>query len=112
MAWPNTVASKITALFFKLKYQDSIKVLLNEEILVKEMNFFPLEGSPEVKEKKAILVAGELLKFMDGLNIQMEPDGDRSLALKELVLVMKDGEKQSSEISVVINTHFKFKDEE
>lgn len=112
MSWPDTIASKITALFFHLKFQDSLTDLLNKNILVEEMNFYPLEGSQEIKKEKANLVAGELLKFLDGLNIKMEPDGNLSIAHKDLVQIMIDGKRKSSEVPKVINNHFKFIDEE
>ena len=75
------------------------------------MNFFLLDGSPEARDEKAFMVGGELIRFMDGMRVGLEADGDRSKALKELVVVLADGDKNSAEIPGVIDKHYKFSDE-
>lgn len=111
MAWPMKMVSRITSMFFLFRFEDNVHGLLFGDVKIKHMNFFPLEASDEAKEKQAILVAGELIKFMDSMLIDLEEDGDRSQAFGELINVLMNGEADSSEIVQVIDKHYKFSDE-
>jgi len=112
MAWPKKLASRFTCIFFRVRFEDNAHALLFGDIKIKHMNFFPLEGSNEAKEKAAILVAGELIKFMDSLVIELEENGNRSNLFRELMEVLMNGEADSSEIVKKIDAHYKFSDEE
>ncbi len=112
MPWPKKLASKITAQFFKWEYSDSSRHLLLNNPKIEEMNFFNTDASPESQSLTAHLVASQLLKHMDGLNLDLEEDGSWDDALGELIEILADGNKESAEIAKTIDKHFKFIDEE
>ena len=106
MPWPNKLASKITAQFFHWEYGDSSLRLLLDNPQVNEMNFFNTDASPEAQGLTAHLVASQLLKHMDGLNLDLEKDGNWNDALAELIEVLKEGDKESAEVAKIIDKHF------
>lgn len=112
MAWPKKLASKITAQFFNWKYGDHPLDLQLDNPKIKEVNFFNPEATAEAKRITAHLIAGQLLKHMEGLNIDLETDGSWDKALEELIRILQQGDKDSSEIAVVIDRHFRFIDDE
>ena len=57
------------------------------------------------------MVAGDLLKFMAGMSLRLEKDGDRSKAFEDLIQLLADGEADSKKIPEIIDTHYKFDDE-
>ena len=112
MAWPDKMVSRFMATFFHYKFQENVQALLFGNVLIKHMNFFPRDASQEVKDHKAIMAAGESLKFLAGMSIELEDDGDRGKAFEALSKILSDGEKNSSEIPKIIDEHYKFFDEE
>ncbi len=112
MAWPKKLASKITAQFFYWEYSDNPQHLLLNNPKIEEMNFFNTDASPEAQSLTSHLVASQLLKHMDMLNLDLEDGGSWDNALAELIEILKDGNKESAEIAKIIDKHFKFIDDE
>src|SRR4030042_1497908 len=110
MPWPKKLASKITAQFFKWEYSDSSQNLLLNNPKIEEMNFFNTDASAEAQALTAHLVASQLLKHMESLNLDLEDGGSYENALDELIDVLKDGSRESAEIPKIIDKHFKFID--
>jgi hypothetical protein len=111
MPWPNKLAYKITAQFFSMEYGESARRLLLEDLLVKELVFFNPSATPESQKITGFRVAGELLRHMEELSIELEEEGDLSTAMETLAAILADGDAPSEEIGKVIDIHFSFIDE-
>lgn len=111
MPWPNKLAHKLTAQFFSIEYSEDARRLLLEDLKIEEMIFFNPSATAAVQRITATMVAAQILKHFDMLNIDLEESGDLDAALTQLIDVCTDGSRESVEIGKVVDTHFRFVDE-
>ena len=111
MPWPTKLAYKITAQFFSMEYGENAQRLLLDDLSVKDMVFFNPNATAESQKVTGFRVAGELLRHMEELLIDLEEEGDLSEAMEVLAAILSDGDAPSEDIGATIDQHFSFVDE-
>lgn len=111
MAWKRKVSHQITRGYLSRSYSISGLELLADP-LISDMPFYNPDVSNEMRRNEMRIVAGRLLRFCVEMNLDREDGSDLDATFNDLVQLLTDGSKQSSEIGNLIDACFKCVDEE
>ena len=111
MPWPSTLASRFVSGYIARTYDLDALTLRQSDPSMKKLPFYNINASPDVRKAEVQLFVGGLLKFLAELQIPLEPNGNTTKAMTELVEVILRADDNSSNLVSVIDTHYSFSDE-
>jgi hypothetical protein len=111
MAWKKKVSHQITRGYLSRRYSIPNQVLLADPP-ISDLPFYNAEISEEMRRNEMRIVAGRLLRFCVDMNLDREDGSDLDVTFNDLVQLLTEGKKQSSEIGELIDACFKCIDEE
>lgn len=112
MAWPSTLASRITSGYIHRTYTVNALTLRQDDPPMKTLPFYNANASDGIKEVDIQLFVGGLLKFFAQLSIPLKPGKETGGAMTELVEAILNPNGRSSKIVSIIDDYYKFRDEE
>ena len=111
MPWPNNLAAKIVSGYIGQKYDIVSTDLRRFNPPMGALPFFNNSASPLIRKAELALVAGGILKFLQELEMPLERGKTLESAHTQLVDALVKEKRPSSDMIVVIDDHFKFRDE-
>ncbi|MBC8026967.1 MAG: hypothetical protein H7Y89_13320 [Steroidobacteraceae bacterium] len=111
--WPNTLAAKVLASYFMMKYDISASNLRALNPPMGAMPFFNNSASAAIREAELALVAAAIQKFLLEVGVPLEKFKGNSLskahaALLRSMLIEAD---PSSGMAIMVDEHYRFMDE-
>ena len=111
MPWPNNLAAKIVSGYIGLKYYILSSALRRFNPPMGALPFYNNSASPFIRKAELALAAGGILKFLQELEIPLEKNKTLESAHDELVAALVKERRPSSDMILIIDDHFKFRDE-
>lgn len=112
MPWPNNLAAKIVSGYIGQKFDILSTDIRRFNPPMGAMPYFNNSASPFIRKAELALVAGGILKFLTELEIPLEPQHTLESAHEQLVDAMVRERRPSSDMILIIDRHFRFRDEE
>lgn len=112
MPWPPTLAAKIISKYIADRYDMDAITIRRYNPPMGAMPFFNNSASPGIRRGELTLVAGSILKALIEMDIPLEKNKSYDDAMDGLVAELEKEDSDSSQIVVIIDQCYRFRDED